>query len=674
MKTPKKVCVIGLDAAAPTRVLKLIEEGSIPNIAKLVRTGVMAQNGLVPYPTITPPNWTTLATGAWPGTHGITDYHVWKPGNGLDMSGTHQGFNRNDCLVENIWEAAEKAGKKSIVLNWPSSWPSRLKQGIIVGGNSNIINDWRTPELPNTEAKFSLCGDQIVSTMQYRRGGVKISFEEASDWDNVSASKNQADLEAEFQMTFPGSTYEFEPVTWYLLVQDSQGKGYDRVTLSPTKNYKDAFFTLRLGEWKQRIPVTAKTTEGEVKQGIFSAKIVELSEDAGMFRVYMTGVAETTGWSMPENIAAELIANTKGDCSLRGGGLRAFRQQWVDLDTYTETQNLQNVFLGESAEYLIKNKEWDLFFMHFHATDWIYHAYISFMDPIHTPDPEINKMAEDAERKIYQSLDEMIGRIVAAAGKETLVMLVSDHGAVASGAPVPLLQSLLAKNLIKPLDSGSDMSQALKGAGGGEGGFEALYKAQVDWTQTKVMPQRTVHIFVNLKGRDPHGIIEPGEEYEQVRQEIIDTLMTYVDPATGKRPFSLALRREDARPFGCYGELVGDVIYAIYPWYGGQHGNILPTADYGIGSLRALLVLNGPGIKKGEMLKRTAWITDVVPTICYLLDLPLPEAAEGAVLYQAFQDANFKMKETKTLREGLARMEKSLAGESGTNWDKHDCA
>ncbi len=672
MKTPKKVCVIGLDAAAPTRLLKLVEEGSIPNIAKLVRTGVMAENGLVPYPTITPPNWTTLATGAWPGTHGITDYHVWKPGNEIDMSGTHQGFSRNDCLVENIWEAAEKVGKKSIVLNWPSSWPSRLKQGIVVGGNSNIINDWRTPEMQSTEGKFSLCNDQIISTIQYRRGGVKVALEEASDWENVPPTKNQADLEAEFAMTFPGSIYQIEPVTWYLLIQDSQGKGYDRVTLSPTKNLKDAFFTLGVGEWKQRIAVTAKTKTGETKHGTFSAKVVELSEDAGLFRLYITGAGETTGWSMPEHIAAELNANTHGDCSLRGGGLRAFRQQWIDLDTYTETQNLQNVFLGESAEYLLKNKEWDLFFMHFHATDWIYHAYISFMDPLHTPDPVINKMAEDAERKVYQSLDEMIGRIVAAAGKDTLVMLVSDHGAVTSGAAVSLLTPLLEKGLIKSLDP--EVTKSLKDAGGGEGGFEALYKARVDWSQTKVMPQRTVHIFVNLKGRDPHGIVEPGAEYEQVRQEVIDALMTFVDPETGKRPFSMALRREDARPFGCYGELVGDVIYAIYPWFGGQHGNILPTADYGIGSIRALLVLNGPGIKKGEMLKRTAWITDVVPTICYLLDLPVPEAAEGAVLYQAFQDANFRMKETKSLREGLARLEQTLAGEGGLLADKHDCA
>jgi len=79
MRKPKKVCVIGLDAALPKRILKYIDEGVLPTFEKLIKGGVLAENCLVPHPTITPPNWTTMATGAWAGTHGITDYHVTEP-------------------------------------------------------------------------------------------------------------------------------------------------------------------------------------------------------------------------------------------------------------------------------------------------------------------------------------------------------------------------------------------------------------------------------------------------------------------------------------------------------------------------------------------------------------------------------------------------------------------
>jgi predicted AlkP superfamily phosphohydrolase/phosphomutase len=180
---------------------------------------------------------------------------------------------------------------------------------------------------------------------------------------------------------------------------------------------------------------------------------------------------------------------------------------------------------------------------------------------------------------------------------------------------------------------------------------------KIDWSQSKAAPQRAVHVYVNLKGRDPQGIVEP-EDYENVRQEIIDAYLAYIDPETGKRPFAMALRREDARPFGCYGDGVGDVIYAIYPWFGGQHGNHLPTAEWGIGTLKGLLVMNGPDFKAGDTLTRTAWITDVVPTICHIMDLPMPDGAEGAILYQALKDPNSKLKEMNRLKKALGKIEK----------------
>ena len=49
-------------------------------------------------------------------------------------------------------------------------------------------------------------------------------------------------------------------------------------------------------------------------------------------------------------------------------------------------------------------------------------------------------------------------------------------------------------------------------------------------------------------------------------------------------------------------------------------------------------MMSGPGVRRGLRLGRTVWLTDVTPTLCYLLGLPVPGDAEGAVLYQALQD------------------------------------
>lgn len=653
MNRPKKLCVIGLDAALPNSVLKYVKEGVLPNFERLINTGVMAKNGLVPYPTITPPNWTTIATGAWPGTHGITDYNIHEPGTSLHMSNTLQAHDRAYYTVENIWEAAEKAGKKSIVLNYAASYGCKLKDGIVVGGRSNVINEWRSPDCGATEARCTVCSDQVYSTILLPRGGIKVEFDDAEDWENLPDSIGEDDQETEIVLPFSDSPYEMEPTTWYLIAQDSQGNGYDRLTLSPTKNYSDAFCTISSGQWSQQIKTVLKTTDGQEKAVSFHVKLLEMSEDLGNFRLYVTGLGQRDGWSNPPELAEKICdASPEGDFAIRSAGVLAVRKGWIDLETYLEITARQDIFLGDAAAYLMQNTDWDIFYMHNHAPDWFYHAYIMDMDPITQPDAAINREAQNAEKEMYISCDRMIGRILEAAGDDVLVVVVSDHGAVSDGPgkTIPAMDPLLEKGLIKVTgDKDLDIH-----------GYGQLMSAEIDWTQTKAIPQRIVHIYVNVKGRDPDGIVEPGEEYEAVRQEIIDALLTWVEPETGKRPFSMALRREDARPFGIYGERAGDVIYAIYPWFGTQHGNILPTAEWGLGTLQPVIILNGPGIKKGEMIERTFWITDIVPTACYLMGLPLPDHAEGAVVYQAFEDPNFMYKEIHQLREKLAKLESQL--------------
>ena len=54
--------------------------------------------------------------------------------------------------------------------------------------------------------------------------------------------------------------------------------------------------------------------------------------------------------------------------------------------------------------------------------------------------------------------------------------------------------------------------------------------------------------------------------------------------------------------------------------------------------MRGLLMMHGPGIKAGERLQRTVWLVDIVPTVCYLMGIPVPAQCEGAVVYQALEE------------------------------------
>lgn len=667
----KRVAVIGLDCALPHLIEQHIAEGHLPTFKKLIEEGVMAENCLVPFPTVTPPNWAAIATGAWAGTHGITDFHVHEPGTSPINANVVQAFSSERCQAEYIWDAADKAGRKCIVLNYPGSWPSKMKNGIMVGGAGMSPNEYRDGR-PKLSARIALCADQLVTNGLYPRA-IRGEFEAADGWTNVPEMGDDP-LEMDVNLLFPAAKEKPADTTWYVLARQTGKDGYDRVTLSPTKDFNDAFCTLAAGEWSSKIVTNIKMADGAEREVFFRCKLIELSEDAEDFRLFIAALGETSGWSSPPEIAKQLVSE-EGTFGPQGG-IFAYAIGWIDLDTYVEINEQYSKWLGDAAATLLSKNDWDLLFMHYHPTDWIYHVIMGEMDPALNSDEAKRKKVWEAHLKIYEAADQMIAQILQVLDKDTLVIVVSDHGATPDGTPFDPYKALVPAGLTflqgqKDILPGDSTTQIVsERVVGGE--VKAMLQIP-DLNKSKALPQREIYVYVNLKGRDPEGIVDP-KDYEKVQQEIIDALLCYVDPETGKRPVAMALSKRDARILGLYGDGIGDVVYAIYPWFGGQHGPILPTAEWGIGSLKALLIMTGHGVKKGHRLKRTVWLPDLVPTICYLMDLPVPEQAEGAVIYQAFKDPNFKLKEISKLRDGLARMETALARGAREPWDKNECA
>jgi hypothetical protein len=130
----------------------------------------------------------------------------------------------------------------------------------------------------------------------------------------------------------------------------------------------------------------------------------------------------------------------------------------------------------------------------------------------------------------------------------------------------------------------------------------------------------------------------PPAEYARVQREVIDALLDYRHPATGERAFALAVTRADAEMLNLWGELVGDVVYALRAEYDGAHGKQLPSARLGIGGQHSTLVLAGAGVKKVGRIARQARHVDIAPTLAYLIGAPMPRNTEGAVLYQALAE------------------------------------
>ena len=125
--------MIGLDGADPVRVKKLIAEGRMPNMKKLLEKGIATENldMLGVLPAGTPPNWTTLATGNYPRTHGITCFQNHTLGQPLSM--IESNWDSMNIESELVWEAFNDENKKAIMLNYCEAWPNRVE------GSNNII-------------------------------------------------------------------------------------------------------------------------------------------------------------------------------------------------------------------------------------------------------------------------------------------------------------------------------------------------------------------------------------------------------------------------------------------------------------------------------------------------------------------------------------------------------
>lgn len=618
LKRPSKAIIIGLDGAIVPRLYRFCKEGYLPTINRIfMEEGVWARNCLVPMPAFTSPNWSAIATGAWPSTIEITDFNIHVPGDELNV--THRGLFSDDVHAETLYESMAKSGKKSILLNYPCTWPPKMSENVIVIGGAFIqLNYWSrkvplvggkvegaegsTLEAPTSVAYSNL---RLYSTQEYS-GSTVIKFQETNDWKNLDSLGTV--IAAEMPLKFgKDSLYKIEPVTWHILLQD------EKSIICENKDPLTAMCTLTEGQWSPPITKEFQTEKGP-KKAVFRVKLLELSPNADKFRLLLSNIAATDGWSYPASIAAE-IESKEG---LPGPGMPWSRYElgWFDIDTAVELANMETAFLGDAANYLLNNKKWNLFMMHAHAIDLMYHGTINSLND---PDPVLREPFEEAELATYQSIDEMCAKIFSCADDNTIMAIISDHGSNPAGENFNINSVLEQKGLLSR-----------------DG------KGRVDWSRTKAIGEGSSHIWINMKGRDPHGIVEQGKEYSEIQKTIIKCLYEYNDLKSGEKPIVLAMKREDARMIGMHGNYIGDVIYGLQGGFGAQHAGQVPTAQYGIGDMHGLFALSGTNIKKGVELERTVWNLDLVPTICHLTRWPVPKQTEGAVIYQALVDTSIR--------------------------------
>lgn len=329
-------------------------------------------------------------------------------------------------------------------------------------------------------------------------------------------------------------------------------------------------------------------------------------------------------------------------------------------------RKITDIFAEESKE------DYDFFCIYFRECDDFHHIYWRFLDE-NCPGYDASEAREIGNpiKSIYMALDDALGRILAAR-PDANFFLISDHGATAMGRRRFYLNAWLASHgclklkrnlgatlmrlgyrgmqLVKPWISwyrGQRIKEKL-----GLGQVAARVAQGIDgieWAESRafaVLPcASTVGVQVNMRGREAQGIVEPGREYERLRDELIEQLGAIEDPVSGKRVVTEVDRREKFFS-GPYLERIPDIVLSLAT-------DVIPRTDIGADvwgytrpaefrdisgehDMNGIFAATGPDISSEGFLS-PATLLDVAPTLLYTMGLPVPGNMDGNVLEDIFQ-------------------------------------
>lgn len=260
---------------------------------------------------------------------------------------------------------------------------------------------------------------------------------------------------------------------------------------------------------------------------------------------------------------------------------------------------------ADALFYFLENEQWDFFMMHIMETDRLHHFLWEDME----------RQGEYAQEFIgfYELIDEILGQVYEKVQDQATLIVMSDHGFCTLKREV-YLNYWLAENGWLKFKADSPQS---------------LADIHPDSKAYSLAPGR---IYVNLRGREPSGSVEPGREYEEVRGQLARDLLELRDPEAGGETVERVLKREQIYSGPRCDDAPDLVVVARdgYDLKGSFDKDVLThrSALVGMHTFHdAMLYISNQSIVKGGPA-----VVDVMPTILDLMGIPKPADLDGVSL------------------------------------------
>jgi predicted AlkP superfamily phosphohydrolase/phosphomutase len=440
------------------------------------------------------------------------------------------------------------------------------------------------------------------------------------------------------------------------------------------------------GRFRKCRTIWKTLSEENLSVGVVNLPMTYPPEEVNGFLISgMDTPDESAEFMYPSSLKQELI-NEMGGLSLDIRHLGYMRTDEIRDETIEALERLEEQ-RTRAALYLLERYPTDVFMLVFNATDQVQHHFWHYLDPSHPQyDAEGAKKYGDVILRIYEKIDDCMGRLLEKIGQDIPVILVSDHGGGPVGHHYLYLNRYLAQlGVLNPVKNSNGFlnlsdwfsrfinrtDRFLRGKLTPDQKLKAaklfpklrervesyLSLGEIDWSATRAYAFESAstspNIWINLKTTRPNGTVQPGREYEELVEFVRGKLLELSDPQTGKRLIRKVYRKHEIYN-GPYLDHAPDL---ILDWWSDTHfvvrqsfpckegapvvvprkGKLSGGVEWsGTHRINGIALFKGTPFIKGQRLKDVS-IMDMAPTILYLLGVPIPEDMEGRVLEEVFE-------------------------------------
>ncbi len=623
----RRTIVLGVDGMDPKLLTAYIRQGLTPNCKKLAARGVFTTLGTSDPPQ-SPVAWSNFISGGDPGLHGIFDFIARDSATltpylstarttparltlplgkyALPVAGANAELLRQGPT---LWKNLDDAGVPATVFRAPVNFPP-------TPSGARTLSGLTTPDIHGSYGIFSLYSEDPARAPQDVPGGHieriavidgRAKAKLRGPANSLTARQENVDIPFTVELNPERTMARIRIQNNEFLLREKEWSPWAEVSfpLMPPVAHVSAICRFYLKQTRPNLelyvtPVNIHPEEPAMPIATPPGYARELVSRQGLF--YTQGLPEDT---------SALTSGVFDDDEFRKQSTDVFDEQMrfarLELDRFTD----------------------GFLFIYFSTLDLNSHAFWRCIDrkhPLYTP--ELARRHGDYLPSLYARIDEAVGLALQHIDEDSLLLVVSDHGFGSFRRQFNLNSWLMNEGYAKPknrLDRG-----------------QASYFADTDWTQTKAYGLGINSLYLNLKGREPDGIVAPGEEAERVKAELIARLEGLRDPATGEPVIAKVHRPEDIYTGPCVALapdlIVGyaenhraswDTILGKYP----QEvllDNMSPwSGDHCMDAsfLPGVLLCNRPLTGASPALQ------DMAPTILSAFGVPVPREMKGRRLF-----------------------------------------